>query len=305
MSEFQEVVFYIHGVTPARLPTPHKSLYRSLHEGVAAEHPDWPDLFTGAEWGWNPDEEAPHGQQLLNQAQNQLGQRVLPAVSAAKDFSLNPARLAVNQLREINFFGFSDMFFYTSKTGKEAVRAAVCRQLLDFLQHYEEKDTPVRLTLVGHSAGCVIGMDLLYHLFHPDRPPHNAHCFVESEAREEARRLRQWADEGRLRPRRLITLGNPLSAMAFRHTRVVEIIAGGETLDPAPYGLIPDDDLPGPRWINIWDRDDPLAWPVEPLMDTTSQTVRDVYVNVSDLITKAHGAYWTSKAVHRAIAKNW
>jgi hypothetical protein len=57
--------------------------------------------------------------------------------------------------------------------------------------------------------------------------------------------------------------------------------------------------------MNIWDRDDPLAWPVEPLMDTSSGTVSDVYVNVSDWITKAHNAYWTSKAAHKAIAKGW
>ena len=90
---------------------------------------------------------------------------MLPAVGAAKDFSINPGRLALNQLREINFYGFSDMFYYTSRTGKEAVRTAVSRQALSFIDAHREGDEPVRLTLVGHSAGCVIAFDLLFHLF--------------------------------------------------------------------------------------------------------------------------------------------
>jgi hypothetical protein len=100
-------------------------------------------------------------------------------------------------------------------------------------------------------------------------------------------------------------MGNPLTAMAFRHSRVVEAVAAGEKLNPEHYGLHADPDLPGPRWINLWDRDDPLAWPVEPLMDSDHGVVKDIYVNVSDWITKAHGAYWSSKAVHTAIAEHW
>jgi len=304
MAESHEFVFYIHGVTPTREPVPHQRIYRQLHQSVAAECPDWPEAFSGAEWGWNPGEATPHDQELLSQAQNQLGQRVLPAVSNAKDFSLNPARIALNQLREINFYGFSDMFYYTSGTGKDAIRGAICRQLLSYLQE-NAGDTGARITVVGHSAGCVIGMDLLFHLFHPAEAPFTSHCFVDGSAREESTELRKWAQEGRLSLRRLITLGNPLAAMAFRHSRVVEAVAAGEKLDPAHYGLVPDESLPGPRWMNIWDRDDPLAWPVEPLMDSSAGTVKDVYVNVSDWITKAHNAYWTSKAAHKAIAERW
>lgn len=306
MAEPENVVFYIHGVTPNRDPAPHKNIYSRLHHGVRDLNPDWPEAYEGAEWGWNPGEETSHDQELLSQAQHQLGNRVLPAVSEARDFSLNPGRLALNQLREINFFGFSDMFYYTSGTGKEAVRAAICRQLLAFITSRQRSPSdPVSLTLVGHSAGCVIGFDLLFHLFHPEVPPYTGHCFVDRTSKEESLKLRAMARDGALTLRRFITLGNPLTAMAFRHDRVVEAVAAGEKLNPEHYGLVPDATLSGPRWMNIWDRDDPLAWPVEPLMDTESGAVRDVYVNVSDWITKAHNAYWTSKATHKAIAERW
>jgi len=306
MSDIIDLVFYIHGVTPQRDPAPHRGIYRAFNEGVRKANPAWPDIYEGAEWGWNPGEDTSHGQELLCQAQHQLGNRVLPAVSNAKDFSLNPGRLALNQLREIHFYGFSDMFYYTSRTGKEAVRSTVCRQVLDMLnRHAGADDATPRLTLVGHSAGCVIAFDLLFHLFHPEESPFTRHSFVDGAAKDDSLELRARVRDGRLRFRRLITLGNPLTAMALRHDRVVEAVAAGEKLNPAHYGLVPDEDLPGPRWMNVWDRDDPLAWPVEPLMDRDSGTVRDVYVNVSDWITKAHNAYWTSKAAHRAIAERW
>lgn len=307
MSTPVDLVFYIHGVNPDRSPTPHTATYRQLHEGIGHLQADWPKAFHGAEWGWNPHQDVPHDQQLLTQAQNQLGQRVLPAVQNAKDFSINPARLALNQLREITFYGFSDMFYYTSGTGKEAIRGEIAKQLLAAILAEKQKspDSPVRITLMGHSAGAVIALDLLFHLFHPQEEPYLQHCYVDHTGKTEAELLRKQAQEGKLLLRRLITLGNPLSAMAFRHSRVVEAFAAGEKLNPTHYGFVPDEQLPGPRWMNIWDRDDPLAWPVEPLMDTTSGTVQDVYVNVSDWITKAHNAYWDCKAVHRAIAERW
>jgi hypothetical protein len=306
MAEPNDILFYIHGVTPNRTPAPHRALYRQLNDGITALRSDWPQTYSGAEWGWSPGENTPHDQELLSQAQNQLGHRVLPAVSNAKDFNINPARIALNQLRELNFYGFSDMFYYTSETGKQAVRSAIARQLLTFVNEQQPSpEKPVRISIIGHSAGCVIGLDLLFHLFHPEQAPYTSHCFVDGAAQDEAADLRRMARDGSLQIRRLITLGNPLAAMAFRHNRVVEAIAAGEKLNPAHYGLIPDDTLPGPRWINIWDRDDPLAWPVEPLMNTDSGAVKDVYVNVSDWITKAHSAYWTSKATHKAIAERW
>jgi hypothetical protein len=302
----KDLVYYIHGVTPRRNPSPHSAIYRELHEGVRSFNSEWPESFGGAEWGWNPGEETPMDQELLSQAQNQLGNRVLPAVSNAKDFSLNPSRLALNQLREINFFGFSDMFYYTSDTGKEAVRAAISKQLLTYYEReISTSESPLRFTFLGHSAGAVIAFDLLFHLFHPDHAPYSNHCFVDHEAKEQSLKLRELAQSGQFQLRRLITFGNPLSAMALRHSRVVEVIAAGEKLNPAHYGLIHNSDLPGPRWLNMWDLDDPLAWPVEPLMDTDSKMVSDVYVNVSDWITKAHNAYWSSKAVHKAIAERW
>ena len=54
------------------------------------------------------------------------------------------------------------------------------------------------------------------------------------------------------------------------------------------------------RWVNYYDQDDPLGWPLEPLYSYKSTSARpeDVVVNVGNMLTSwnplSHGAYWTS-----------
>ena len=92
----------------------------------------------------------------------------------------------------------------------------------------------------------------------------------------------------------------------FRNDVLVELLASKTPLEPADYGLnsvIDDGELTGPRWINLWDKDDPIAWPVGPVM--SSPLVEDVYVDVSDSVGAAHNSYWDSKGIHEAIAARW
>jgi hypothetical protein len=62
-------------------------------------------------------------------------------------------------------------------------------------------------------------------------------------------------------------------------------------------------DLEGARWLNLWDKDDPIAWPTAPLMG--SPLAEDCYVDVSDSVASAHDAYWMSERVHELIANEW
>ena len=56
------------------------------------------------------------------------------------------------------------------------------------------------------------------------------------------------------------------------------------------------------RWLNFYDPDDPLGWPLEDLYSYTAASARpeDVVVNVGNILTGwnplSHGAYWTSPA---------
>lgn len=323
MAEPYEMVVYIHGVMNDRRGRSHRPEYDALHKGISAhlQARAWREAtVVGVEWGWNFAGRArPRSHELLTTAQNRLGGRALAALKSQGDFTLNPLRHVVNGFRPLMLYGFGDMFYYVSADGKQAVRLAVTEQIVRALRPALRRSPvpPISLTLIGHSAGSVVALDFLFHLFF--RNPGGRHVFLQEgsgrrvqSAASELDRLRALARRHRLRVRRLITMGSPITPLAHRSDAVLEILARGDRLDPADYGLDRHPSgfgapLVGARWINVWDKDDPIAWPVEPLMGAASgsRVVQDVYVDVSDLASKAHDRYWTSRAVHRELASRW
>ncbi|MHC5023926.1 MAG: hypothetical protein ACYTGG_08435 [Planctomycetota bacterium] len=305
-----EVLVYLHGVSNDLRGRAHDEEYKALHDGIARHNNDWPNRYLGVEWGWDHTPGRATSHELLTDAQRQLGARLMPALMDPGDFTLNPARAMVNGLRPLMTYGFGDIFYYVSADGKKAVRRAVAKQIVEFIRREvgDDTDAPISLTLLGHSAGSVVAFDFLFFLFFGKK-----HTFVQGrdDVVTDAMDLRERAQEGRLRLRRLVTFGSPISMLACRSDPVLKILAAGGRLDPKDYGLSSQMEagplLEGPRWINFFDRDDPIAWPVEPLMDEQPGAVRvqDVYVDVSDSVSKAHDKYWRSKQVHQIIAKGW
>ena len=296
----RELVIYIHGVDPSRAGNTHETDYAALHDGIRERNPDFPADYLGLEWGNGP--ATGHGHQLLTRAQDSLGAGLETAVGTPWDFTLNPARALVSALRPLVFYGFGDVFYYVSHEGKRSVRSSVAQAIATAVA---DDPAPVSLTLLGHSAGSMVAFDFLYALHVP------GHTFLEEgdTASAAVAALRARVDAGTLRIRRLYTFGSPIASTACRSNAVLAILAAGDRLDPADYGLTRNPPacgpaLLGPRWINMWDRDDAIAWPVEPLM-TPSDAVQDQYTDVSDSVTVAHMAYWRHRAVHGAIAESW
>jgi len=236
-------------------------------------------------------------------------------------------------------YNFADMFYYASEDGKHAVRFAVAQQILQWIAAAggggggHMPTGPISLTLLGHSAGSVIAFDFLFFLFSsrpvttyirpekvsagPSTKSAAAAAAQASPARikktlDELEHLQRLAQQGQLRVRRLFTFGSPITPLAFRSDPVLAVLSSGPDarLTAIDYGLLRNDAafgaaLPDPRWINIWDKDDPIAWPVEPLMTEAGSAVIDRYIDVSDSPTSAHGAYWTHHKVHEEIARRW
>ncbi len=312
----QEIIIYIHGVSGDLRGRDHTEDYEALHNGIASRNSAWPTRYAGVEWGWNHDPGAAKSQQLLTDAQRLLGSRLMPALHDQRDFTLNPARAVINKLRDLVFYGFGDMFYYVSQAGKAAVRDAVAQQIIDHIESETDGDdsVPVSLTLLGHSAGSVIAADFLFALFTRAED----YTYVELPQCEVAAsesgmvRLRRMAHaDSRLRVRRLITFGSPISLLACRSDAVLEILARNKELNPADFGLTSQwshgEPVEGSRWINLWDRDDPIAWPIEPLIAEHRRTrvAEDVYVDVSDSVSRSHTRYWRSEKAHRSIAERW
>lgn len=314
-----EVVFYIHGVSGNRQGRSHVEEYQALHQGIRKYAPDYPEFYSGAEWGWNPSGQPGTSHQQLTDAQDKLGQRLEDVLGSTRDFTLNPARIGVRPARELFMYGFGDMFYYVSRDGKQAVRAAVANQISNFLSPYlkQNETVPISLTLLGHSAGSVVAFDFAFFLFQGIMVDHEFvsqdNKQLEDDTRQACSMLRAMADVGRLRIRRMITFGSPISPLAMRSDPVVELLADGKRLQPADYGLTQGSEyfqaLNGPRWINFWDVDDVIGWPVEPLMEDAvghgGKVVKDVNLDVSDLLSNAHNKFWTSRKMHEAVAKYW
>jgi hypothetical protein len=335
----REVMVYVHGVTP-RGQHSHAADYQSLHDGLRRYNGAVPAAFGGAEWGWDPTGGQGRSHQLLDRAEEQLGARAMDAVQDHGDFTINPLRLALGKFRGLMMFGFADMFYYVSQDGKNAVRYALAKTVVDHLRqlgvNLDAGGDAVSLTLLGHSAGSVAAFDFLFALFYS---PRRIEEFIATEkvqsgpsqqgaraAAEPApevtqtvndlKRLKAMAQAGNLRVRRLFTFGSPITMTAFRADSLVTILsrdndpARSNRVDGAQYGLTRNDapfgqPLAGPRWVNFWDKDDPIAWPVEPLMKQAGAEVADVYVDVSDSVTQAHSAYWNSDRFHREVARRW
>lgn len=326
----REVVIYIHGVSNGS--GSHDREYATLHNGVRAANLNWPAAYLGVEWGWNSVNSAqPSGHELLSTAEEVFGGRALKALDAQWDLTLNPTRLVINQFRPLMMYGFADMFYYVSSDGKNSVRHSVAKQIVSYLKDVlaSPAPPPISLTIVGHSAGSVVAFDLAFYLFYKPSSPRAAvtsvqdasageHTFIKPEevpAAEaqhtvtELRKLRDMAQQGHLRIRRLYTIGSPISFLIYRSNSLLKILSDAGRVDPANHGLTQtvtgEPPLEGPRWINIWDKDDPIAWPVEPLMQRAGEVVVDDYVDLSDNPLSAHNEYWASQEVQKRIGKRW
>ncbi len=314
-NKIHEYLIYIHGVSQDNNQS-HRGTYDSLHQGIQAVQESFPHRSDweratrcDVEWGWNFDRQAtPGGDRLLADAQDKFAETILPEIKKARDWTLNPARLLLFTLRELMIKGFSDMFYYASKDGKSSIRSTVASQILQQIKQPLEKGEPISLTFLGHSAGTVVAFDFLFYLFAPSSLL-KEHDFVGDHQIGEFNKLRQLADNKKLRVRRLFTSGSPISMLAFRSDPVLEILANGNQLNPSDYGLDQNPDvfgspLLGPRWLNFWDKDDIIAWPVEPLLQET-QSVQDIQLDVGDHVSTVHNKYWSDLGMQQKIAEYW
>lgn len=282
-----QAVVYIHGIVGRRYGS-HSGEYLALRDGLDRRGVDIPALedSVSVEWGW-PTPSA-GSSALLARAQSQL--EVLRGDARQRD---RWTRRLMAPLRDLVFYGWSDIAYYLDDGGKERIRGVIWTSIL---RHFPT-DEPVDLTLIGHSAGALIGHDFLFFLFsglrNERRRQYAPDCDWEAAAEN-------W------RIRRLVTLGSPFVPLLVRSADLVEEIATGPGpwLDPAVIGFDQTaHDGRRPLWLNVWDRHDILSFPAAGVYRT--DRVHDLYPDHSDRPTKAHSKYWKSKKVHRILAENW
>jgi hypothetical protein len=300
--EWLEVPVFVHGITTERQPASHARNYtaflRLVNAALAARGKptlDAPPIMV--EWGW---EESLGKDKSLAEAERLVAREALPPTEKHRRIHLNPLRRYADDIREAFLYGFADMFYYVSKDGGRAVRDNVFRYLAGEIRTIEKdrhgRSPKVSLTFFAHSAGAVIVHDFLYRLFGWGAQP--LFGMTLNKTRRMARRKK-------LRVRRLYTLGAPVTPLIFRSEPLIDKILRKEKLNPAVIGLRAGEDLANPRWVNFWDDDDLVAYPVGFLYEKVDgePVVVDRSVDLGEKFPAVHSAYWRSRDVADAVAE--
>lgn len=226
-----------------------------------------------------------------------------------------------------------------SLEGGDSIRKSIYQQISNYLSNtLADPNANISLTLIGHSAGSVVAFDLMTYLFASEEISIGSYeeqaaslrkqlvettkkwkqngkhfgrtkkCAVLSDSLSVAEnfiRLKSIKSEGRLTLRRLITMGSPIAMMAFRNDDIVRSLAYGERIPLASIGLPSGSEcLDAPYWINIWNKYDPISFPVEPMFEQ-GLSVKDFHLRIGWNPLTTHVNYWNSKNVHRLLAKLW
>lgn len=167
---------------------------------------------------------------------------------------------------------------------------SVFAQSLQLLAHKAGQTAP--LIIIAHSIGAVMIANYLYDLqWHSDTRPHippAVQKLMRPSPLEKGETLSH-----------LFTLGSPQALWAMRHERF-----GTPINVPAPQLRTHHPRVRG-QWLNLYDKDDVLAYPLQPLNAEYERVVRDQEVNVGGLLESwtpaSHLAYWTDADVSRII----
>lgn len=137
------------------------------------------------------------------------------------------------------------------------------------------------LTLIGHSLGSVIASDYVWDRTRDATP---RHCLV---------------DQGLILSN-FYSLGSPMAVYALRNNAGGGIESIRDALDD-PIHVEPDSGW----WMNMYARDDPIAFPLKPIRSYDNLGVIDRIVDAGTLITAwnplSHVGYWDSGEVARWI----
>jgi hypothetical protein len=298
-----EIPICIHGITTQAVPTPQYHYFANLLHLVNQELVKngktpfiEPPVFVN--WGF---EASPGEDRILAEAERLVAQQALAIGDRHRKFPLiNLFHPAIQSMREIFLYGVTDMFYYVSEYGKKAVRKNVFHTISREIRERKkvEKGKKISLTIFSHSAGTVIAHDMLYHLFGKESE-HPLGKYLDI--------LRGMATVGEVRIRRFYTTGSPLTLFIFRSKYLTQKVLRGEKIDPKELGLNPKAGLSNPRWVNFWNRDDIISYPLEFLYQTAgnSKVVEDCYVNISDVFPRVHDNYFKCAAIAKCIAETF
>jgi len=198
--------------------------------------------------------------ELVEEIKGQLSTFATPLFFATEKTKEGIAKNINNQFNFIPFLG--DIVRYQGKRWGEKMRAKIYQKIKYVLT---KSNKPVdELVIVAHSLGGIVVLDTL---------------------------LENIAEQSILKRIKLVTVGTQVGLLwgidgFTNHSK--EMLSSKEYLDKLPF------------WVNIYDKKDLLAFPVNPAF----ASVEDYVVNnPPDFYGMVHGQYWENRDVYKIITE--
>lgn len=176
---------------------------------------------------------------------------------------------------------------------KEYIYADIHERFFDRLESLSRKAGPnAPLCLIAHSLGTIITSNYLYDLQNGILPPRIRGRIADS-------------DSALVRGEtltHLYTMGSPIAVWTMRYEDFGQPIA-------FPSPLIRERGLPYGEWVNFYDKDDVIAYPIKPLSHRYCEAVTaDIEVRNPGILANtplgAHGGYYRSEDVLSRIVNS-
>jgi len=203
------------------------------------------------------------------------------------------------QLRKFILFGFADAAGLENRkeydnSVYEQAQMEIARALLAILEH-RGPDTPI--VLLAHSLGCQVMSSFIY-----DAQKRAGGGAVAAGIWKPGR----MADSLTAAQRKFLQCGT-VRTFVTTGCNIPVFVSAHQRMDVKPI-IKPN---PGFTWLNLYDPDDALGWPLQPLEGGYETLVEDRVVNagqgILDFMTKSwnplsHTAYWTDDEVIKPLA---
>jgi len=214
------------------------------------------------------------------------------------------AHLRYADLRRFLLFGFGDAAGLENRkeidgSVYELAQAAIARQLLDA---YAWTPDPA-IVLLAHSLGGQVVSSYLYDAQKAQAGgPVVAGIWKDIDAWS-LRALGRLLTDGEKR----FLAGGTCTALVTTGCNIPIFVAAHRQMDIRPIAA----PTPAFRWINLYDTDDALGWPLQPLSPGYDALVEDRVINagkgITDWLLKSwnplsHTAYWDDPQVHAVLA---
>lgn len=315
------VLITIHGINPCLEPKDLTKDFQKLFNSIAVQKPFLNDLFPVdhrlfIQWGHPPTKDSKADIFTIGNAQAKIlnlldyddGTQNNNDIKIHRIFpkNLNVSYILSKVMRE-NFIltGLGDAAYYCSEEGENEVRSYIYEIILRKLEELKNKNTKIRIHLIGHSLGVAICHDILFGLSYNGKN-YEPGFYKNAVGKEDLQELfRFWRNEmltgGKLEVGSFISIASQLPLFILRKHKILKkfVIEENYKLDLADIGITGTQ----LKWLLFYDLNDLLGFRTRPLYHDPKHIVKEIEVDCGVLPDSAHLGYFENPIVIRETAK--